>query len=402
MFAYNGFHLGDQVQKYITGILANKQGYMVNTTINYYLNSSSTLDLSDNTGDFYIAIRDWGNDSYYATYLLATQYWLKHPLVLFYYAGNKSSTLQASVLNYYNDWPGAMDQVILNYYVNSFYWTLYDDASQGFFDITNSAQATSYYNSISTTFDFMNVTSQSAIRTAIISRLTTDLGSHYNLTAGQRVNYPYALTTDTNITKALNLNSTALQLLGTLFQTTTGWDLTTLLGAIYWQPQDFANYVNLNDEQWGELILNYFNSISGFWTSPEAIEIAAFAYQMLATYTYTLFNYSTIWYSNELIDVVTITVSLDAQNYDIMTYSRGEGILLSRNTNIFIDNGSNFGNPLTGSFEVNLVNYSGTLQTTWLTYLIWFFIILGIVLFAIIAIAIAVSRHQKKLRELDY
>lgn len=166
-----------------------------------------------------------------------------------------------------------------------------------------------------------------------------------------------------------------------------------------------AKGINNVGTNWtGIQILEYLNSIPGFWSSYLAKDIEEFTFTYVSSPVNGIMKitYSDEWFQNRLINMVNIQIKLDESNYDILKYTRSEGILIQRDTKIFIEKAGNYGNPLTGSFAVELQSYSKELIPSFWTYIIWFAIIFGIVMGLIIFISIMVNRRQRKLRELDY
>jgi hypothetical protein len=114
-------------------------------------------------------------------------------------------------------------------------------------------------------------------------------------------------------------------------------------------------------------------------------------------------NY-TIDYSDEMIEgrllnIVTISIYFNNTNYDIARYTRSEGILLSRHTKIDCIKS---GVEIKGEFELQLESFNKPFTVSFWNYVIWFAIIFGIVLVAVVILSLIISRRQEKIRNLEY
>ena len=106
--------------------------------------------------------------------------------------------------------------------------------------------------------------------------------------------------------------------------------------------------------------------------------------------------YETEWWDWKMLQTVTITYTLNETNYDKAKYSRNEGILLSRKTNVFIGDGET-----RGYLYVELYSYSGFLALSPWFYIIVVSIIIALIAIVIITISLLIQRRKRIYREID-
>jgi hypothetical protein len=169
----------------------------------------------------------------------------------------------------------------------------------------------------------------------------------------------------------------------------------------------------------GQDILNYFvkyeaeqninrpNNDYSFWDDQEGYApiIRATALVMISNFAdevFTTSKYDNEWQFSRIMTIATFRIYLDEQNYEIYRYTREEGILLSRRTEINIDNGTSIDNPLTGSFELQLIDFSKQFIVSPYHYFAWFGIVFGSIMITVIVIAQVISARQRKIRMMDY
>ena len=115
------------------------------------------------------------------------------------------------------------------------------------------------------------------------------------------------------------------------------------------------------------------------------------------------FETENIWFDSRFMVIQRISIDLDADNFDHLVYTKEEGILISRETSIKIENGTDINIPLRGSLVVELVDYSGVdLSVSIWHYVIWVAVGLVSVVVVIVAIGILINRRQRRLANLDY
>jgi len=132
----------------------------------------------------------------------------------------------------------------------------------------------------------------------------------------------------------------------------------------------------LVQRDWGTVAF-YIDFTSYYWGAPENTDRVFDA------------KYRTEWWNWRLINTVTLEFKHNETNYDILKYSRAEGILLSRSTRVNADDGK-----YKGSLDVRLVSYSGVLLPS-----PWYWIILVssiVALLAIVIITISLLIQRKK------
>ena len=151
--------------------------------------------------------------------------------------------------------------------------------------------------------------------------------------------------------------------------------------------QDWVNIINIiGDYAWDEIYDDYI----------EFFELSLISH-------YTDLRYDSIWYNGNYITVVVIDVVLDEDNYDHLVYSREEGLLLSRETQVNILNGSGINLPLRGNLDIELIDMGDfNLAVSPWHYIIYFAISVVSIIILVTIISVLVSRRQKRLQNLDY
>ncbi len=165
----------------------------------------------------------------------------------------------------------------------------------------------------------------------------------------------------------------------------------------------------------GQEILNELNEDPFFWESSFGITLINFAKFQFDHYYVenagVTFEYERDWYQGRFTDFVILTIYIDENNFDRLVYTREEGILISRTTEIYIVNGTRSvpgdvprlnAFPLSGRYHVELQDFSRELVVSFWHYVIWFFIIFGSVLGIIFLVAFIYVRREKKITTMDY
>ncbi len=167
----------------------------------------------------------------------------------------------------------------------------------------------------------------------------------------------------------------------------------------------------LPDNKTGQQLLNEFNQDANFWDKNLGKDIYEFTVFTLNKYDYTKFRYNTIWYRSRLITTMEITIELDKNNYERLVYTRAEGILLSRKTNIFIENGTrkdyqgltrDFPFAISGNLDVELLDFDKEFTVSFWHYVVWFLIIMAIIFASIIAISVILRLRERRFATMDY
>lgn len=110
--------------------------------------------------------------------------------------------------------------------------------------------------------------------------------------------------------------------------------------------------------------------------------------------TYTI-DYSDVFIGGKLINIVTIEIRINDTNYDVATYTRAEGILLSRHT--VVETTDDEGDPLTGEFLITLTSFSGDFAVSFWHYVVWFAIIFVGVLVLVAILSFVLAKRQKSI-----
>ncbi len=167
----------------------------------------------------------------------------------------------------------------------------------------------------------------------------------------------------------------------------------------------------LAENKTGQELLNEFNQDPNFWEKPLGVDIYEFTIFTLNKYDYTKFRYNTIWYRSRLITTLEISIELDKNNYEKLVYTRAEGVLISRKTNIFIDNGTrkdyqwitrDFPFPISGNLDLELLDFDKEFAVSFWHYVVWFLIIMAIIFTSIIAISVILRLRERRFATMDY
>ncbi|GAB4321934.1 MAG: hypothetical protein Kow0069_26460 [Promethearchaeota archaeon] len=102
------------------------------------------------------------------------------------------------------------------------------------------------------------------------------------------------------------------------------------------------------------------------------------------------------WFDLQFIDVVTIRMQVDEDNYEYLKFSRAEGLLLTRRVHIRDSSG------VTGDFQITLVDKNFAFDYSPWYYVVLFAIIFGSIMTVAIVISVLISRRKERQRKLDY
>jgi hypothetical protein len=167
--------------------------------------------------------------------------------------------------------------------------------------------------------------------------------------------------------------------------------------------QDILNFFMIQQENY--LIANPGQSYD-FWTQNyTAGLIINYTKVVLSNYAQEIFTtsqYTTEWFQNRFIDMVHLNIYFDDNNYERFIYTREEGILISRETEINIANGTALNDPLTGSFKLTLQEFNKEFKVSPYHYIIWVSVVFVSIMVTVITVSLLVSRHQRKMQMLDY
>jgi len=113
-----------------------------------------------------------------------------------------------------------------------------------------------------------------------------------------------------------------------------------------------------------------------------------------------LIDYKDEFIMGKIINTVTISFYINESNYDIIKYTRPEGILIYRETKI--NSVNNKGQQIKGHFYINLIEYTGELEVSFWYWVLLIGIIAGIVFVSILITSILISRRQRRLKSINY
>lgn len=405
VYAFNAYHVNDLVKIHVQRQNINFSGYAVNMSRSYWMNESwATIGNEMESGVFLIK-RDWGTA---AEKILETEfipYWIKHPIVLYEYTTQFDPILKWYLFEQNYNWTnGPLSQILINNAINLYYWAIHDKTVA----INEGLEPTDFDVAYIALFPTMINNSQ--LNAYINDLVITDIGRKYTPTnLDEQANYPFELKASGSlIDSALGLqNITQKYDLAQKIKNTTTWKARDLTTSIDWDDTELLSYINMTVSQWGQFILNYYNLQPNFWDwayskTNSLNRIKFVAMELLASDEYINVTFHNEWFKSRYITTVHINFKIDERNYCSIRYAREEGLLLDSNYNIYIINGSNYGNALTGTMRMELQDFSIELKPTIWNYVIWFAIIFGGIMIVIITISILVNRHQKKLNMLDY
>ncbi len=136
---------------------------------------------------------------------------------------------------------------------------------------------------------------------------------------------------------------------------------------------------------WGEIAVDYFILPDGvFWGNVSWVD---------QNY---IVEYLTEWYNGLLINTITINLKMDDTNYDIIKYTRAEGILISRVAAVDFKEGK-----VRGNLKVDLQTFSGIFALSPWWYIILFIMIASACASVFVVISILVQRRKRMWREID-
>ena len=141
----------------------------------------------------------------------------------------------------------------------------------------------------------------------------------------------------------------------------------------------------ITPREWGMIPHNIFlEQHSSYWGSKELINRE---YEVV---------YETEWWDWKMLNTVTIKYTMNKSNYDIIKYSRAEGVLLYRKAAVDAADGK-----YKGYLYIELVEYSGWLELSPWFYVIVIGTIVGIIAVIIITISLLIQRRKRIYREID-
>ncbi|MBD3350462.1 MAG: hypothetical protein GF364_03150, partial [Candidatus Lokiarchaeota archaeon] len=115
----------------------------------------------------------------------------------------------------------------------------------------------------------------------------------------------------------------------------------------YWETtgEVIASDYKLIKRDWESTAYNIFMvQDAEYWLSAQALQ-----YFLNITFT-------NEFYKGKFISIVNIQIKLNDTNYDLIRYTRGEGMLISRETHVNCTNDQ--GNHIEGIFKIDLTDYS--------------------------------------------
>lgn len=159
----------------------------------------------------------------------------------------------------------------------------------------------------------------------------------------------------------------------------------------FWGDNDFSDYSRekgssyyLINRDWGQMAINYFETQdSAFWGNMEEIDRNYNA------------EYLTEWWDWKLMDTVTISYEMNKTNYDIIKFSRAEGILLKREAVV-----NTYDGEVRGYLNIELEDYSQGFELSLWYYFILILGIIAIVAIVIITISLSIQRRKRAYREI--
>ena len=147
---------------------------------------------------------------------------------------------------------------------------------------------------------------------------------------------------------------------------------------------DHPNYY-LTKRHWGEAAVKYMvNKDAKFWGNKSRL------------HTYYNLQYKTEWIKGVLMNTVTISFQLNKTNYDIIKYTRAEGIMLSRKAVVNANNGTT-----RGFLDVKLDSYDQIFVPSPWFYVIVVVLIISLIAIVIIIISLIIRRRRRMWREID-
>lgn len=159
-----------------------------------------------------------------------------------------------------------------------------------------------------------------------------------------------------------------------------------------WGENDFDDYSDSQDadyylgkRHWGELAVeNFILPAAEYWGSADEVDKQ---YEL---------TFQTEWYDWKMMNTATINLKMNESNYDIIKYSREEGILLSRTTAVNTHDGET-----RGYIKVEFVSFSGFLALSPWFYIIVVATIVGLIALVVIIIGLLIQRRKNIYREIE-
>ncbi|MHA1820916.1 MAG: hypothetical protein ACTSVC_10620 [Promethearchaeota archaeon] len=165
-----------------------------------------------------------------------------------------------------------------------------------------------------------------------------------------------------------------------------------------WTDGEFSDYSNATSPDYFLIIRDWYSAARDIFAVNDSAYWNTTA-ELRSMYT---IDYKDELIGAQLINTVTISFYFNETNYDIIKYTRAEGILLSREVKIDVQDKYGPGQDMMGEFKITLHDFDGGFEVSFWTYVIWFFVIFGIIMGLIITISVLISRRQEKLKNIDY
>ncbi len=158
-----------------------------------------------------------------------------------------------------------------------------------------------------------------------------------------------------------------------------------------WASNEFSDYgaeresdYYLIPRNWGDKAIKVFEARAvSYWGDQAEIDRA---YEAI---------YQTEWWDWKLMNTVTIEFDMGEKGYEIIKYSRAEGILLERTAVVTDDDGNKL-----GFLNVVLDDYSESFELSPWYYIIIVVLIIAAFAVVIITIALLIQRHKRIYREI--
>jgi hypothetical protein len=134
----------------------------------------------------------------------------------------------------------------------------------------------------------------------------------------------------------------------------------------------------LISRDWGASMIKYVVEMNYFWGDQEKID---------QTYDS---HYSLEWWGFRLINTYTVMFKMNDTNYEILKYTRAEGILISRTAVVNADGGN-----YKGYLQVELVSFSGNLELS-----PWYYVIIGGSIFGVIILTLTIGSLESQRKKI--
>lgn len=158
------------------------------------------------------------------------------------------------------------------------------------------------------------------------------------------------------------------------------WSQNNFIEEDYTEPTYY-----LVKRKWGEIAVDYFiTEDSSFWGG---------GLRVLQNYKV---EYFTEWVNGFLINTIQISLIMNETNYDIIKYTREEGIMISRKAVVNAQNGT-----IRGYLRIDLESYSGFLISSPWYYVIIIVMIVAIAATVILVISSLIKRRKRMWREIE-